>query len=1080
PSHTHIDFSNDLTYSEQFNAYTYRNFYNGGGVGLGDINNDGLLDIYFCGNQVNSKLYLNKGNLQFEDITEQAGVSCAGVWASGVAFVDINGDGFQDLYVCKSGKPGGNNRHNELFINQGKEGNFKFIESSKAYGLDNTGLSTHAAFFDYDRDGDLDCYLLNNSIRTVGAYDLRKDQRNVPDTLGGNKLMRNDSGHFVDVSKQAGIYSSAIGFGLGVSVGDLNGDTWPDLYVSNDFFERDYLYVNQHDGTFKESIESSMPEISLNSMGADMADINNDALPEVFVTDMLPETDARYKTKTTFENWEKYQRNVQNGYHHQFIRNALQLNRGNMKFSEISRYSGVYATDWSWGALIFDMNMDGYKDIFVANGIYKDLTDQDYLNLYNDPETIHGLMKTETNVIKKLIDAIPSERLPNYAFQNQLGLADRGSLAFINKSVTWGLSTPSFSNGSAYGDLDNDGDPDLVINNTGMPCFIYQNMSRELLQTAYLQFDLKGIGKNTKAIGTQITVYKSDQKYFQEIHPMRGFESCVDPRPLFGLGNKNEVDSIHILWPDGLLTRIGSTHTNQTITLSESESIKSVVFNKQNLSLSAITQPFNQHSLISPVTIKGLQYTHQENIFNDFERDRLLFNMISREGPAMAIGDVNGDHLEDVYIGHAMNSMPVLLLQRKDGSFESKKVNAFIADSASEDTDATFFDADQDGDLDLYVCSGGNEVPSVSSLLADRLYINNGKGDFTKSPQLLPTFKFESTSCVKPCDYDQDGDMDLFVGVRLTPFNYGLPCNGYILNNEKGIFKTIDVPDLINIGLITDATWVDLDGDKDQDLVICGDWMPVTVLLNDHGKFKNENLKYHLDQSHGLWQTICASDIDLDGDIDLIGGNWGLNSRIKSTAEKPVHLYINDYDQNGSAEQILTIYNGERAFPLTLRQDLIMQIPSLKKKYLKFENYKNQSITDIFTPDQLSHGLTLECKSTASTIFVQEHGIFIPKHLPFVAQLSPVFTILSKDLNDDRLPDLLLGGNFSASKPEIGSYMANPLTLLLQRKDHSFESTSINSSSTEVRAILPIKIRDKIYYLVANNNGSLEVLGPGK
>lgn len=1062
---THIDFSNDLNYTEEFNPYTYRNFYNGGGVGLGDINNDGLVDIYFCGNQVNSRLYLNKGGFQFEDITDKAGVACAGVWASGVAFVDINGDGLQDIYVCKSGKPDAhsNNRYNELFINQG---DLTFKESAKPYGLDNTGLSSHAAFFDYDRDGDLDCYLLNNSIRTVGAYDLRKDQRNIPDTLGGNKLMRNDEGHFTDVSKQAGIYSSAIGFGLGVSVGDLNGDGWPDLYVSNDFFERDYMYINQQDGTFKESVEYAMPEISLNSMGADMADINNDAMPEVFVTDMLPETDARYKTKTTFENWEKYQRNVQNGYHHQFIRNVLQLNRGDLKFSEISRYAGVFATDWSWGALIFDMDMDGYKDIFVANGIYKDLTDQDYLNLYNDPETIHGLMKTESNVIKKLIDAMPAEKLPNYAFQNHL---PSGDLTFVNKSKEWGLSTPSFSNGSAYGDLDNDGDLDLVINNTGMPSFVYQNMSREINSTNYLKFEIIGKNKNTKAIGTQITLYHADQKYFQEVHPMRGFESCVDPRPLFGLGKLAFVDSIHIVWPDGRLQRMAETQTNQVISLNEYDTLVT--------SWNEI-QPIDY--VLQSTKIKGLEYTHHENVFNDFERDRLLFNMISREGPAMAVGDINGDQLEDVYMGHAMHALPALFLQRSDGSFQTKNVIAFLQDSASEDTDALFFDADSDGDLDLYVCSGGNEVPTSSSLLADRLYINTGKGDFVKSQQILPTFNFESTSCVKAGDYDQDGDLDLLVGVRLIPFNYGVPCNGYILNNQNGIFKPIIVPDLNKIGMITDAAWVDIDGDKDLDLVIVGEWMPVTILLNDHGKFQNKSVPYDLANTKGLWQAVCATDIDLDGDIDIIAGNWGLNTRIKSLPGKPINLFINDFDQNGTAEQMLTVYNGDRPYPLTLRQDLVAQMPYLKKKYLKFESYKNQSMSDIFSPDQLKSGYTLACVTNTTTLFIQQDGKFIARALPFESQLSPVFSIVAQDINHDHLPDILLGGNFSASKPEVGSYMANPLTALIQSPNHNFESKPVKNISVEVRSMQPILIEHKTRFLIANNNGSLDILSEAK
>jgi len=1058
-SSTGITFSNDLHYTEDFNPYTYRNFYNGGGVGLGDINNDGLLDIYFCGNQVDNKLYLNKGNFKFEDITDKAGVACHGVWSSGVAIVDINGDGWQDIYVCKSGKPGGRNRHNELFINNG---DLSFTEQSAAYGLNTLGLSTHAAFFDYDRDGDLDCYLLNNSIRTVGAYDLRKDLRLIPDTLGGNKLLRNDEGHFVDVSRQAGIYSSAIGFGLGVSVGDLNGDTWPDLYVSNDFFERDYLYLNQKDCTFKESIESAMSEISLNSMGADIADADNDGLPEVFVTDMLPETDARYKTKTTFENWEKYQRNLQNGYHHQFIRNVFQWNRGNLKFSEISRYAGVYATDWSWGALICDFDMDGYKDIFVANGIYKDLTDQDYLNLYNDPETILGLMKKENQVILKLIDAIPSEKIPNYAFKNS------GDLTFKNKASDWGLAEPSFSNGSAYGDLDNDGDPDLVVNNVSMPSFVYRNNLNDHVSAHYLQFELTGKGKNTKAIGTQITLFKDQQKFFQEVHPMRGFESCVDPRPLFGLGTISMVDSIHFTWPDGHFQSLGATATNQVIKLSQTENLNAVAESTAQFS-----------NILTPVTLPGLDFVHQENTFNDFERDRLLFHMISREGPALAIADFNGDHLDDIYLGNAMNALSTLFIQQKNGSFIKKSVPAFETDKGSEDTDAIGFDADGDGDQDLYVCSGGNEVPVGSSLLADRLYFNDGKGNFTKSPQILPTFNFESSSCVKSCDYDRDGDMDLFVGIRLVPFNYGVPCNGYILQNDgKGNYKLLEVPALKKIGMITDAAWTDIDGDQDQDLIVVGEWMPVTVLINENNSFHNATNDFGLLQTTGLWQSVIAGDLDGDGDQDLVAGNWGLNTRIKSNPLQPAQLTINDFDQNGSAEQILSVFNGDQAYPLTLRQDLVSQMPGLKKKYLRFESYKNQTLENIFTPAQLDNAINLSCSTGVTTIYYNQDHRFLSKPLPMEAQLAPVFSILMDDLNGDGLPDLVLGGNFSGSKPEIGSYMSQGLSVYIQTSEREFEYQNQHKAlHQEIRNIRKLKIGLSGYIIAALNQGKPLVLG---
>ncbi|MFM8449210.1 MAG: CRTAC1 family protein, partial [Haliscomenobacter sp.] len=561
--HTGIDFSNDLSYTEQLNPYTFRNFYNGGGVGIGDFNQDGLPDLFFSGNLVPNKLYLNQGEFHFSDITEEAGIGSEGVWTTGVSVVDINGDGLLDIYTCKSGPPGGHNRHNELFINQGNnpKGIPTFSEQAKAFGLDDEGLSTHAAFFDYDRDGDLDLYLLNNSLRSVGGYDLRLNQRNVPDPLGGNKLYRNDGNTFSDVSHQAGIYTSAIGFGLGVTIGDINKDGWQDIYVSNDFFERDYLYINNQNGTFSERLESYMREISMGSMGADMADINNDGLPEVFVTEMLPETDKRLKTTTQFESWDKYQTAVNQGYYHQFSRNALQLNLGktpsnDWAFAEVSRLAGVQASDWSWGALILDMDNDGLKDIFVANGIYKDLLNQDYVNFIGNPDMVRSILQKKKQVIKELIDSIPSNQVPNYAFHNTDGLH------FENKATEWGLGIPSNSNGSAYGDLDNDGDLDLVVNNVNAPAFVYENQSRQQFSDRhFLSVSLKGIGNNRFALGAKVTLYAGQKTFYQELAPMRGFMSSVDYRLLFGLGRDSLLDSIRVEWPNAhssLLTKVAA------------------------------------------------------------------------------------------------------------------------------------------------------------------------------------------------------------------------------------------------------------------------------------------------------------------------------------------------------------------------------------------------------------------------------------------------------------------------------------------------------------------------------------------
>jgi hypothetical protein len=1073
---TNIDFENTLNYTNDFNIYKYRNYYNGGGVGLGDVNNDGLLDVYFTGNLVSNRLYLNKGNFKFEDITEKAKVGGSKAWSTGVSMVDINADGWLDIYVCNSGDVAGDNKQNEFFINN-QDGSFS--ERAEEMGLADKGYSTQATFFDYDKDGDLDIYLLNNSYRSIGSFNLQENARHIRDVFGGDKLFRNTDGVFEDVSEEAGIYGSVIGFGLGVSVSDLDKDGWPDIYVSNDFFERDYIYMNNGDGTFSEELENQMRSISAASMGSDIADITGDGYPEIFVTEMLPEGEERFKTTMTFEDWNKYKQSLKNGYYHQFTRNMLHRHNGvdsvhGVTFSEIGRLIGVEATDWSWSALITDLDNDGFKDIYIANGLAQDILNQDYIKYVANEEVARMIIKEDGVDYGQLIAMIPINRISNYAYSGE------NELGFKNKTEEWGLAEPSHSNGAAYGDLDNDGDLDLVVNNASMPPFIYRNRSEEVyLNNHYLKIDLQGDGMNKHGVGTKVTIRNDGRTYYLEQFPNRGFQSSVDSRLNFGLGDKKVVDTLLVEWPYGKKTLLTKVNTDQTLVLKETDAIGI----HEDLTRIKNTKNIIFKDLSGEVPIN---FIHKENRYSDFDHDRLLYHMRSSQGPKIDVADVDGNGTDDFYIGGAKDTPGKLFIQTLEGKYEESNMALLEKDAISEDTDCLFLDVDGDGDQDLYVTSGGSEFSASSLALLDRLYLNDGKGVFHKSNQIFPTGKPENTSVVTASDYDSDGDQDLFVGVRLKSGLYGVPQNGYILRNDgQGNFTNVTEeisPALIGIGLISDAIWSDYDQDGDSDLIVVGEWMSIKLFNNECGKFTEVSEASGLGQTSGWWNVIRAADLDGDGDIDFVAGNHGLNSRFKASPQEPITCYVNDFDKNGSVEQIICSYNGGVSYPMALLHDLAMQLPHLKKKYLKYEDYKGQTINEIFTDEELK-GSILHKAVMLESVILWNNGNdgFKLETLPLDAQLSPIYAILIKDMNNDGQEDIVLGGNLHNVKPEVGRYDASYGLFLSGMGQGKFKVIPYQESGLflegEIRDFNLLKIKGQYFLTVARNNNSIQFLG---
>ena len=1056
-SQTGINFINEVKNGADMNIFKYRNFYNGGGVAIGDINNDGLSDIYFTSNLGTNKLYLNKGNFKFEDISKTAGVEGYKSWSTGVVMVDLNGDGLLDIYVCNAGNTINSVRKSQLFINNG---NLTFTDKAEQYNLADTGITTHAAFFDYDKDGDLDVYILNNSFIPVSSLnysnkrDLRDKDWDVAEILkgGGDKLMRNDNGKFVDVSEKSGIYGSLIGFGLGVTVGDVNGDLYPDIYISNDFYERDYLYINNKNGTFTEQIQGWTAHISQSSMGADMADVNNDGKADIFVTDMLPEPDERLKTTTNFENYDLFIRKVNLGFYTQYMQNTLQINNGDNQFLEIANHAGVAKTDWSWGALLFDMDNDGYKDIYVCNGIYNDLTNQDFVDFFANEFMQKMVVTGKKEEIQTIISKMPSTPIPNYAFKNNK------NLTFTNEAKKWGLDTPSFSNGAAYADLDNDGDLDLVVNNVNMESFVYRNNSEKNKKNHYVKVKLKGDNQNKFAVGSIVELFSGKEILRQELIPSRGFQSSVDYVMTFGIGTK-KIDSLHVIWPNDKFQTVKNITNNSTINLDIKNAKLNYTPNAVNL------KPFFTES-------KTPFIAHKENNYVDFDHEGLISKMLSQEGPSLAVADINGDGNEDVFIGGAKGQAGKIYVNKGNGNYSITDQKDFDADANFEDTAASFFDADNDGDMDLLVGSGGNEKTDQANY-KNRLYLNNAKGIFIKSKTNIPTTN-NNVSVIAPNDFDNDGDIDVFIGSRSVPGVYGIDPKHLLLENEgKGNFTNVTDKKAFKInsvGMITDAVWEDIDNDSKKDLILVGDWTAPMIFKNNGRRLVE--FKSNLTNFHGFWNAVSCVDLNNDGKKDLILGNKGTNTSYKATNANPMKLFINDFDNNGTIEQITTRSIAGKDLPVSLKQELAKQIPSIKKKNLNYSDYSKKTFQELFAKEVVDNSIQKTVNIQESVIAINKgNGKFEIKVLPKEVQFSCVNSISELDVNKDGILDLILGGNQYEFKPQFSRLDANYGSVLLGNKNETFSWIPYNQSGFfikgEVKQIKIIKDKNKKVSIIA-------------
>lgn len=1038
---TGIDFRNLIIEDENLNFGSYIYFYNGAGVAIGDINNDGLQDVFFTGNMVKNRLYLNKGDFTFQNITEQSLVAEKQGWCTGASMVDINGDGYLDIYVCRSADDDSLRRENLLFINNH---DLTFTESAKKYGLADNGYSTQAAFFDYDKDGDLDCFVLNHSVSkyALGVSE-NPEFRNMRSPEYMSRLYRNNEGVFVDVSSEAGIISNVLSFGLGIALSDFNEDGWTDMYVSNDFSEPDYLFINNGNGTFSESLAQSMDLISQNSMGSDAADYNNDGLVDLITLDMLPEDNYLQKTHQRPNNFDKAELLIDRGFQPQYVRNMLQKNNGDGTFSEVGQHAGISNTDWSWSALFSDFDLDGQKDLLVTNGYVKDFVDLDFMAYLTD-KVVKREQGAGKDGLKEGIAQMPTIKIANYIYKNIDGAA------FENKTDDWGLGKPLVSSGAAYADLDNDGDLDIVINNTNDRASVYRNNSRAKLGTNYIRIKLEGTTQNINGIGAKVKVFCRDTIYYQEQFPVRGYQSSVDMTLNFGLGNNTSIDSVMVIWPTNSAEIKRKIDANQTTTFKASNA--------------AIKHNYNRPA-ISPLFKEGdlQKIRHVENTYSDFTRQTLLMNYLSREGPCMASADVNKDGFQDLFIGGAKGSRAEIWLQDAKGNFSNSQQPAIARDSMSEDVEATFFDANGDGHADLYVASGGYEFEESDSLLQHRLYINDGKGKFSKDLFALPVMKFAG-GAVAVDDMDGDGDLDMYVGGRAVPGKYPLAQAGQLLvNNGKGKFTdNIEAlaPGLSDCGMVTDAVWCDINKDGKKDLVVVGEWMPILVFINSGEGLKNMSTSYISKQTSGWWNRIVADDIDNDGDVDLVVGNYGTNTQIKASELQPASLIYDDFDGNGSVDPLFCYYIKGRSYPAVSRDDLVEQIPSLKKKVNDYATYAKASIEDLFTADQLKKAKRLNAVMLESVILQNKNGSsFDIVRLPKEVQVAPVYSIDVADFNKDGIKDIIVGGNNKWTRVQFGRDRANHGVVVQGTRTGEFKHVSQNESGLRLRGDVRSSIR---------------------